>query len=140
MQRRETGAALTPSPPAVFGSCAGMAFTGHTGDIVNTFEASGLAPGSTRAAASSKYPRSKSRTLTRQILSATSRMPTNCPLKAMLRLILRSIYRLCPHMLRHTSCTQLVRTNGLVTVQRFAGHASIYSTVRYVGMNPGEYE
>ncbi len=29
---------------------------------------------------------------------------------------------------------------GLVTVQRFAGHASIYSTVRYVGMNPREYE
>ena len=44
---------------------------------------------------------------------------------------------LCPHMLRHTACTQLVATNGLVTVQRFARHASIYSTVRYVGMNPG---
>jgi integrase len=47
---------------------------------------------------------------------------------------------LCPHMLRHTACTELVRSNGLVTVQRFAGHASIYSTVRYVGMNPGEFE
>jgi integrase len=47
---------------------------------------------------------------------------------------------LCPHMLRHTACTQLVRTNSLVTVQRFAGHASIYSTVRYVGMNPGEFD
>jgi integrase len=47
---------------------------------------------------------------------------------------------LCPHMLRHTACTELVRTNGLVTVARFAGHASIHSTVRYVGMNPGEYE
>jgi hypothetical protein len=39
-------------------------FTGYTGNIVNTFEANGLAPGSTRAAASSKYPRSKSRKLT----------------------------------------------------------------------------
>ena len=47
---------------------------------------------------------------------------------------------LCSHMLRHTACTQLVKTNGLVTVQRFAGHASIYSTVRYVGMNPREYD
>jgi hypothetical protein len=37
-----------------------VSFTGYTGDIVNTFEANGLAPGSTRAAASSKYPRSKS--------------------------------------------------------------------------------
>lgn len=47
---------------------------------------------------------------------------------------------LCPHMLRHTACTMLVRTNGLVTVQRFAGHASIGSTVKYIGMNPGEFE
>lgn len=47
---------------------------------------------------------------------------------------------LCPHMLRHTACTQLVARNGLVTVQRFAGHASIYSTMRYVGMNPEEFE
>jgi hypothetical protein len=38
------------------------------------------------------------------------------------------------------ACTQLVKTNGLVTVQRFAGDASIYSTVRYVGMNPRRYE
>lgn len=45
-----------------------------------------------------------------------------------------------PHALRHTCCTLLVKTNGLVVVQRFAGHASIYSTVRYVGMNPGEYD
>jgi len=43
-------------------------------------------------------------------------------------------------MLRHTACTMLVKTNGLVTVQRFAGHASIFSTTRYVGMNPGEYD
>lgn len=47
---------------------------------------------------------------------------------------------LCPHMLRHSACTQLVRKNGLVTVQRFAGHASIGSTVRYIGMNPREFE
>lgn len=42
-------------------------------------------------------------------------------------------------MLRQTACTQLVQNNGLVTAQRFAGHASIYSTVRYVGMNPEEF-
>lgn len=47
---------------------------------------------------------------------------------------------LCPHMLRHTACTMLVRRVDLVKTQRFAGHASIASTVKYVGMNPGEFE
>jgi integrase len=46
---------------------------------------------------------------------------------------------LCPHMLRHSACTQLVKTNDLVTVQRWAGHASLSSTVLYVGMNPDQY-
>ena len=74
-----------------------MALTGHSGHIVNTFEANGLAPGSTRAATSSKNPRSKSRKLTSQILSATSRIPTNCAAKTMLRLILRLPMQMRPH-------------------------------------------
>src|SRR6185503_12622056 len=37
---------IPPSPPNIQRSCPGVAFTGYTGDIVNTFEANGLAPGS----------------------------------------------------------------------------------------------
>ena len=41
--------------------------------------------------------------------------------------------KLHPHCLKHTTCTQLVRSDmNVAFVQAFVGHAAIASTMRYV--------
>ena len=72
--------------------------TVYSGDIGNTFGPKGFSIGSSLHVSWSKYPRSKSIKLTSEISSLTCLMLTLWPANTTLRLILRRLKQMRPHV------------------------------------------
>jgi hypothetical protein len=91
-------AGSSPARRAIFTpSIPGTWFTDYSEDIVYTFLGTkGFGAGLTRPSSRSKKPRSKSRKLTSQIWSSTSRIPTSWPAKTLLRLTFRRPMQMRP--------------------------------------------
>src|SRR5205807_10557234 len=79
------------APTNLLGSIPETWVTFYSGDIGNTFTSKGFGAHSTRMLSSSKNPRSYCIKLTSQTCSATCLIPTFCPVKTPLRLILRPV-------------------------------------------------